>query len=115
VLGDGLRGRLSRDGLLWSDLSRDGLLRGSLLSGVLLNNVLLDCGKGRFASLGSSHIGRIIVPGSGFLLGVADGSLTKILYRTPVIKAILLPRVDRVIRHLDETVIETRKLIIRED
>jgi len=95
--------------LLRSDLSRDGVFRSSLLSGVLLG-----CKKSRFTGLGSSHIGHVLVLGSGFLFSIADGPLTKILYRSIMVKAVLLPRVDRVARHLDETMVETVKSVIRE-
>ena len=124
LLGDGLledrlledrllRGGLSRDGLLrsgllGSDLSRDGLLSDELLRGVLLRGVFLYCRQSRFASLSFSHIGDVL----GFLLNVVDGPLTKILYRTLMVKAIPLPRVDRVAWHLDETMVES---VIHED
>lgn len=115
LLGDGLlRGGLSRydllrSMLLRSDLSRDGVLRGGLLRGVLLS-----CKKSRFTGLDSSHIGHVPVPGSGFLFSIADGPLTKILYGNLMVKAVLLPRVDRVARNLDETMIYAVKSVIRE-
>lgn len=95
--------------MLRSDLSRDGVLRGGLL-----RSVLLGCKKSRFTGPGSSHISRVLVLGSGFLLSIADGPLTKILYRSLTVKAVLLPRIDRVARHLDETMMETVKSVIRE-
>lgn len=76
--------------------------------------VLLGCRQNHFISLSSSHIDRVLVLGSGFLLSVADSPPTKILYRTRMVKAIFLPRVDRVVRHLDETTIGIRKSVIRE-
>lgn len=92
-----------------------GLSRGGLLTGSLLRSGEFERRQSRPASFGSSRIGRVLVFESSFLLSVANGPPTKILYSILMVKTVLLPRVNRMVGHLDEKKMKTHKSIMHED
>lgn len=121
LLEDGwLRGSLLRVGWLGGGLLRDSCLRNILFGAGLLRIGLLWIGLSRNDSWGneqgcssrfsSTCISHVHILWNSPLLSVADGSLTKVLYRICIIKAVLLPRVNRVIRHLKKTEVGTPQL-----